>query len=174
MLINDLLNKLKDIENQEKELKQQKKDIIQQAKIDRVLEVNLIDLAYELSKTFKAKKCELYFNQIIIPNNINKDMNKAIEFIRSKNMGIGFGIILDNLTKFKFTMPVFEVRLNNGEDLINNLYFLGEARLWLNEDAQKRIMLNISLDNKNMGKDFFKEAVFKCVEKKEQENQQNL
>lgn len=174
MLINDLLKKLKDIENQEKKLKQQKKDIIQQAKIDRVLEVSFIDLAYELYKISKPEKCELFFNPIYIPEHIKQDMTKAIEFIKTNNMGFGFGIKFDSKVKYKFTMPLAEIKLKNNEDLINNLEFTSSTQLYPAFDIRKQIMLNIDLDDKNMDKQFFKEAVFKCIEKKEQENQQNL
>ena len=174
MLINDLLKKLKDIENQEKELKQQKKDIIQQAKNERVLEVNFIDLAYELYKISKPEKCDLFFNPIFIPEHIKQDMTKAIEFIKTNNMGFGFGIKFDNNVKYKFTMPLVEIKLKNGEDLINNLKFTSSTQLYPSFDTRKQIMLNIDLDDKNMKKQFFKEAVFKCIEKKEEENQKDL
>ena len=174
MLISDLLKKLKDIENQEKELKRQKKDIIHQAKIDRVLEVNFVDLAYELYKKTKPEKCELFFNPIYIPEHIKQDTTKAIEFIKLNNMGFGFGIKFDNYVKYKFTMPLAEIKLKNGEDLINNLEFISPTQLYPSFDTRKQIMLNIDLVDKNMNKQFFKEAVFKCVEKKEQENQKKL
>jgi len=174
MLVQDLLKRLKEFEEQEKELKKQKKALIKQAKKERVLEVNLIDLAYELYKTAKPQLCELYFNEIYVPDYINQDMTRAIEYIRSNNMGFGFGIILDKTTKFRFTMPIAEVKLKNGEDLINNLCFLGATRLSASMDIQKLVMLNLNLDDKNMEKQFFKEAFLKCVANKEKENQQNL
>jgi len=174
MLINDLLKKLKDIEEQEKELKNQKKALIKQAKIDRVLEVNFVDLAHELYKISKPESCELFFNPIFVPNTLNQDMNKAIEFIKNNNMGFGFGIKFDNNVKYKFTLPLAEIKLKNGEDLINNLEFISSTQLYPSFDTRKQIMLNIDLDDKNMNKQFFKEAVFKCVEKKEQENQKIL
>ena len=80
MLINDLLKKLQDIEGQEKELKNQKKALVKQAKDERVLEVNFIDLAYELYKTSKLEKCELFFNPIYVPEHIKQDKNKQYRF----------------------------------------------------------------------------------------------
>lgn len=174
MLINDLLKKLKDIEEQEKELKNQKKTLIKQAKNERVLEVNFIDLAHELYKISKPEKCNLFFNPICIPEYVKQDMNKAIEFIKNNNMGFGFGIIFDDIIKFRFTMHLSEIKLKTGEDLINNLEFISPTQLYPSFDTRKQIMLNIDLDDKNMKKQFFKEAVFKCIEKKEQENQKKL
>ena len=174
MLINDLLKKLQDIEGQEKELKNQKKALVKQAKDERVLEVNFIDLAYELYKTSKLEKCELFFNPIYVPEHIKQDMTKAIEYIKTNNIGFGFGIKFDDIVKYKFTMPLAKIKLKSGEDLINNLEFTSSTQLYPPFDIRKQLMLNIDLDDKNMKKQFFKEAVFKCVEKKEQENQQNL
>ena len=101
-------------------------------------------------------------------------MKKAIEFIKNNNMGFGFGIKFDNNVKYKFTMQLSEIKLKNGEDLIKNLQFISPTQLYPSFDTRKQIMLNIDLDDKNMKKQFFKEAVFKCTEKKEQENQKNL
>lgn len=174
MLVNDLIEKLKNIEEQEKNLKQEKKKLIEQTRNERVLEVNFIDLAHELYKISKLEKCELFFNPIYIPEYIKQDMTKAIEFIKTNNMGFGFGIKFDNIVKYKFTMPLSEIKLKNGEDLINSLEFTSSTQLYPSFDTRKQIMLNLDLDDKNMNKAYFKEAVFKCIEKKEQENQQNL
>lgn len=174
MLVNDLINKLQDIEEQEKNLKQEKKSLIKQAKQERVLEVNFIDLAHELYKISKPEKCDLFFNPIYVPSTINQDMTKAIEYIKTNTMGFGFGIKFDNNVKYKFTMPLTEIKLKNGEDLINNLKFTSSTQLYPSFDIRKQIMLNLDLDDKNMNKAYFKEAVFKCIEKKEQENQKNL
>lgn len=174
MLINDLMERLKNIEQQEKILKQEKKNLIKQARTERVLEVNFIDFAHELYKISKPASCKLYFNPIFVPNTLNQNMPKAIEYIKTNNMGFGFGIMFDNSVKYRFTMPLSEIKLKNGEDLINNLEFTSSTQLYPSFDTRKQIMLNLDLDDKNMNKAYFKEAVFKCVEKREQENQKNL
>ena len=63
--------------------------------------------------------------------------------------------------------------LLNGEDFIDNLYFESNTNLFPKQEVEKLIMLNLDFDDKKMNKEYFKNAILKCVKNKE-ENQTNL
>lgn len=170
MLLKELLKKLQEIDNQQKQLKQDKKDLIEFAKQNRILEVNLQELAKFLSEYFNEDSYKIYTIAIYTPNEVYNNLEKAKEYIVSCNMGLGIRIEVYNT--FKFTMPIKDVKLITGEQLIDKLKFRKlTTNMFVPNELVPLIMLNISLDDKNMEKEYFKQAVFKCVEKRENEKQ---
>lgn len=173
MLLKELLKQLQEIDNQQKQLKQEKKDLVEFAKQNRILEVNLQELAQILSEYLNEDSYKIYTTAIYTPNEVYNNVEKAKEYIVRCNMGLGVRIELYNT--FKFTLPIKDVKLVTGEKLIDKLQFRKlTTNMFVSNELVPLIMLNISLDDKNMEKEYFKQAVFKCVEKREQETQNNL
>lgn len=173
MLVREVLEKFQKIEREQNSLKQQKKDLIAKIKEERILEVNALDLVEALSSCIMSPELRtITYQPICIPKNIYNDMTKAKDFIKSRNMGLT--IEIQAYHHYKFTLPIADIKLKNGEDLIDNLDFISETQMFPKCNIQPLIMLNIDLKHDYMQQDIFKDAILRCVKKREQENQMDL
>ncbi len=173
MLIKDMLEKFQKIEREQNNLNQQKKDLIAKIEEERILEVNALDLVKALSScTMSHELCTITYHPICIPKSINNDMEEAKNFIKSRKMRLA--IKIEAFNHYMFTLPIADIKLKNGEDLIDNLEFISDTQMFPKRNIQPLIMLNMELKHEYMQDEFFKNAILKCAKKREQENQINI
>lgn len=166
MLVKELFEKLKNIDQKLLELKQEKKDLITKAKKERVLEVQLSDLIKELKKLTKCPSLKIKVNPIYIPTTLFGKQQEAKDFLIKNNTGLG--VRIEDINVYQFTISIKDTKIKNDQYLIDHLKFEKEtSQMIIPEEIIPQMLINIDLNNGNMEKEFFKQAVLKCVEKRE-------
>ena len=174
MLVNDLIEKLENIKKQENALKEERKNIVYQAKRERVLEINVVDFAEKLKTVSQQENFKIAINKICIPTSLIGKMEEAKNYIISSNMGISIMIVTD-FNIYKIKLPMADIKLQNGENLIDHLKFKEKEKLiYIPKNIVPQIMINIGLNDPCMEKLLIKHVVLECVKDKENKNQNNI
>lgn len=174
MLVNELLKRLETINKQEEILKQERKNIIAQAKKERILEINIMDFAEKLKSVLNHDNFKLATNKICIPTSLVGKLEDVKKYIISTNMGLSIMIITD-FNIYKFKLPITDIKLQGGENLIDYLKFKNnEIAMCVPKNILPQIMINVGLNDSCMEKPLIKELILECAKNKENKNQNIL